>query len=137
MSQFITELYIQLKEGSDKIFVLDENRPLVYYSSLLKRKGLDPFLRAPGGFNTDLASVPRVPFVFSFWGGRAHREAVIHDFSFCKDSKPNLSFSLANRVLLEAMKCRGKPMRIRYPMYWGVCLGSYLYYHKRRVGDKL
>jgi len=137
MSQFITELYFHMKDKSDDIYIIDDDKPLVYYSSLLKRKHIDPIVRAQGGFNTDLASVPRVPFVFSMFGGKAHRESIIHDFLFCKDSKPNVSFSLANRIFLEAMECRGKPKRIRYPMYWGVCIGSYLYYHKRRVGDKL
>ena len=137
MSQFITELYVRMKDKSDDIYIIDENNPLLYYSSLLKSKGIDPYIRIQGGFYTDLASVPRVPFVFSMWGDRAHREAVVHDYLFRKDSKPIVSFSLANRVLLEAMKCRGKPIHIRYPMYWGVCIGSYPYYHKRFVRDIL
>ena len=135
MSQFITELDFRMKEGSDTIYIL--NNPLIYYSSYLKSLGIDPFVKAPGEFHTDLASVPRVPIVFALWGNRCHRESVEHDLLFRKDSKPNVGFWIANRVFLEAMECRGKPAKIRYLMYWGVCLGSYLYYHKRRVGDKL
>lgn len=135
MSQFITELDFRMKEGSDSIYIL--NKPLVYYSSWLKKKGIDPIIRAEAEFNTDLASVPRVPIIYAMWGGRCHREAVIHDLLFRKDSKPNVSFSAANWIFLEAMKCRGKPFYIRHPMYSGVMLGSHSYYHKRLVGDKL
>ena len=135
MSQFITELDFRVKPDSDKIFIL--NNSLIYYSSYLKSLGVDPIVNAPAEFNTDLASVPRVPIIFAMWGNRAHREAVIHDLLFRKDSQPNVGFWVANRVLLEAMEFRGKPAIIRYPMYWGVCIGSYRFYHKRLVGDKL
>ena len=135
MSQFITELDFRIKHGSDEVFIL--NKPLVYYSSYLKSLHIDPLVKAPAEFNTDLASVPRIPIVFALWGARCHNESVPHDFLFRKNSYPNVSFMIANRVFLEAMECRGKPARIRYPMYWGVVLGSYLCYHKRSVGDKL
>ena len=134
-SEFLTELDFRMKEGSDSIYILDN--PLIYYSSYLKSLGLDPIVRAEAGFNTDLASVPRVPIIYAMWGGRAHREAVIHDFLFRTDSIPEVSFSSANWVFLEAMKARGKPFYIRHPMYLGVSCGSLSYYHKRLVGDKL
>ena len=135
MSQFITELDFRLKPISDEVFIL--NKPLIYYSSYLKSLHIDPIVRAEAEFETDLASVPRIPIVFAIWGKRCHRESVPHDFLFRKNSRPNVSFMVANRVFLEAMECRGKPARIRYPMYWGVCIGSYWAYHKRLVGDKL
>ena len=128
MSQFITELDIRLKD--ENIWVLE--KPLLYYSSLLDRA-----IAVPEGFENDLASVPRLPFIFWFWGGRTHREAVIHDYLYRIDSKPVVSFWMANRIFLEAAKLRGKPRYIRWPMYWGVCLGGYPHYHKRFVGDKL
>ena len=131
MSQFITELDVYLKpERDDAIWVLD--KPLVYYSSLLKST-----LNVPVGFETDLSSVPRVPFIYSAWGGRAHREGVIHDYLFRTDSFPSVSFSMANKVFLEAMEVRGKPRRIRWPMFLGVVCGGWWSYHKRLVGDKL
>jgi len=135
MSHFITELDFRMKDESDSVYIL--NSPLVYYSSYLKKKGFSPLIHAPKEFNTDLASVPRVPIIFAMWGGRAHREAVIHDLLFRSDSNPTVSFSVANWVFLEAMESRGKPFYIRHPMYAGVCIGSYPYYHKRLVGDKL
>ena len=119
-----------MKDGSDEIYILNE--PLIYRSDYLKR-----FIVVPAEFNTDLASVPRVPFIFLLWGGRAHREAIIHDLLFRIDSVPNVSFFAANWVFLEAMKSRGKPYYIRHPMYAGVCIGAYPHYHKKGVADKL
>jgi len=127
---FLGELCLELKPGKERVWILTQS--LSYYSLILKR-----WILIPAGFETDLSSVPRVPFVFWFWGGRAHREGVLHDFLFRKDSDPVVSFSMANRVFLEAMKSRGKPWNVRYPMYWGVCAGGYWSYHKRKVGDSL
>ena len=130
-SHFITELYVELKPGrDDEIWVV--TKPLIYNSELLNCQ-----IIVPVGFETDLSSVPRIPFVFWFWGGRAHREGVLHDYLYRSNSNPNVSFSKANRVFLEAMKSRGKPWNVRYPMYYGVCLGGFFSYHKRIVGAKL
>ena len=133
MSQFITELDVKLKD--ENIWVLE--KPLAYYSSLLKSKNKQPQIVVPAGFECDLASVPRIPFIYAAWGGRVHREAVLHDYLYRIDSNPVVSFSMANRVFLEAAKLRKKPWYIQWPMFFGVTLGGYFYYHKRLVGDKL
>jgi len=125
MARFLTELDVHLKAIKETVWVLDSL--LGYESDLVGR------VEAPAGFETDLASVPRVPIIFSMWGSRAHREGVLHDYLFRSDSVPIVGWNLANRVFLEAMKARGKPWYVRYPMYWGVCIGSYLCYHKRKV----
>jgi len=128
---FLGELYVELKPGrDDEIWVLTKS--LSYYSKVLHR-----WVQIPTGFETDLSSVPRIPFIYLLWGGRAHREGVLHDYLFRKDSDPVVSFMDANAVFLEAMKSRGKPWNVRYPMYWGVCGGGYWSYHKRLVGDSL
>jgi hypothetical protein len=128
MGKFLTELDAKLIKD-DKIWKLDS--PLVYESDLL---GL---ITVPEGFETDLASVPRVPFIYMMWGGKAHREGVIHDYLYRIDSKPLASFSQANGVFYEAMQTREKPVYVRYPMWWGVCIGGGSSYHKKFVGDSL
>lgn len=125
---FISELEVRLVKG-DGIWELES--PLAYWSPIAGR------VQVPAGFQTDFASVPRVPVVFTLYGNRAHREGVIHDYLFRKDSIPAVGFSRANRVFLEAMECRGKPRYVRWPMYLAVCAFSYLCYHKRKVFDKL
>jgi len=129
-SQFLTELVAPLKHDSDDVYVLRE--PLVYESECLNCR-----IEVPTGFETDLASVPRVPIIYWFFGNRAHREAVLHDYLFRVDSTPVVPFSQANNVFFEAMAVRKKGACIRYPMWWGVCLGGSGSYHKRKVGDKL
>ena len=130
-SGFVTSLSIQLKYSSgEQIWVVQ--RPLKYHSEYL-----NTFVEVPEGFETDLASVPRLPMLYLFWGGKAHTEAVLHDYLFRSDCVPSVSFMDANKVFLESMKSRGKPARIRYPMYYGVVVGSYLSYHRRFVDAKL
>jgi len=125
MGRFITDLDISLGSNSDEIWALDA--PLVFMSDIYG------MVIAPRGFQSDLASVPRVPFVYSLWGAKAHREAIIHDYLYRIDSKPRVSFWIANKIFLEAMVAREKPLYVRQPMYWGVCIGGYWSYHKRAV----
>ena len=134
-SQFLTELSVELCPGCDGIWTL--RKPLGYYSELLKREIWVPHSFPAIQFFTDFASVPRVPLVYDAYGDRAHREAVIHDYLFCIDSDPLVSFMLANRVFLEAMIARDKPLYVAYPMFWGVVAGGYPSYHKRHVSDDL
>lgn len=129
--RFITpELVAELKSGRDDVWVL--TRPLIYYSAVLHTT-----IIVPDGFETDYASVPRLPIVYAIWGNRAHREATIHDYLFRSDAVPATTFMVANRIFLEAMECLGKPAYIRYPMYWAVCVGSHSQYHRRSVNAKL
>lgn len=125
MSKFTTELCIEITDNG----LWRLTRPLVYESDLIGK------VTAPEGFLTDLASVPRVPIIFALWGDRAHREAVIHDYLFKIGSEPEVSWSTANNVFLEAMKCRGVGWHIRYPMYWGVVMGSYWSWKRKGVDD--
>ena len=85
------------------------------------------------GFETDFASVPRVPLAYMAYGDRAHHESVVHDYLYRIDSDPVVSRAVADKVFLEAMECRGKPWRIRWPMYLGVRIGGWTTYHKQRV----
>lgn len=143
-SGFLTGLSADLKEGNDCVWIID--KPLKYASKLLnctvvippwfETKEPDPS-GEPSFFETDFASVPRVPIFYETWGNRAHREAVLHDYLYRIDSLPVCTYSQANNVFLEAMKSTGKSWWLRYGMYWGVVLGGWTAYHKKRVKDKL
>lgn len=86
----------------------------------------------PAGFETDLASVPRLPFVYLLWGDRAHREAVLHDYLYRCDSliwigpapcRPEKEE--ADWLFREAMIGQGQPWRIYHPMWLAVrCAGG-------------
>jgi len=125
-AQFLTALDVRLK--TDEIWVL--SHPLRFYS-----KELDKIIEAPEGFECDFASVPRLPIVYELWGNCTHREPVLHDLGYRKDS--GLTFSQANKLFLEAMESTGKPFYIRYPMYYAVCVAGYPSFHKLSINDKL
>jgi hypothetical protein len=127
MSKFITSLKVE--DITDSVWRL--TAPLLYESDILG------MITVPEGFYTDLASVPRIPLIYTLWGGRSHHEAVIHDYLYRIDSIPPATFDQANDVFLEAMEVRGKSWFVRKAMYWGVCVGGWTSYHKKGVGDKL
>lgn len=127
MAKFLTIL--SGNSLNDKIWELA--KPLIYESDIIGK------IEVPEGFQTDFASVPRVPIAYTLFGDKAHHEAVIHDYLYRIDSIPQASYSQANDCFLEAMKVRGKSLFIRYSMYWGVVIGGWANYHKRYVGDKL
>jgi len=127
MSRFITNLEVKI---TDKVSTLVT--PLVYESDLL---GFT--IVVPVGFQTDFASVPRVPVAYWFWGGRSHRESVIHDYLYRIDSIPVVSRFFADRVFLEAMEVRQKSASVRWPMFWGVRIGGLSAYHKKKVEDPI
>ncbi|MEN6639188.1 MAG: DUF1353 domain-containing protein [Smithella sp.] len=128
MPKFLTELDARLQDD-DSIWVLDA--PLIYDSAILGG------IEVPAGFETDFASVPRIPFIYEAFGDRAHREAVLHDYLYRIDSVPQASFSQANEVFYEAMELQGKIWLVRHCMWLGVWIGGYPSYHKKRVGDRL
>ena len=128
-SQFITTLNCRLSDD-ESYWIL--NAPLFYES-----EHLGCMICVPTGFKTDFASVPRIPFVYACWGNRAHHEAVVHDAMYRIDFTPKVSFNDANKVFLEVMKVRNKPLRIRLPMYCAVCLFGKSSYHKKKMFDKL
>ena len=128
MSKFKTELDARLKDD-DQVWAIGS--PLVYDSDLVG------IVIVSEGFETDFASVPRVPLFYALFGDRAHRESVIHDYLYRIDAFPEVTRSRADDVFLEAMKCRGKGFFVRYAMWVGVRSGGWMAYHKKKVADKL
>ena len=124
---FLTDL--DMREAGEakgrSIFMLIS--PLIYEDETGAR------IVVPAGFQTDLASVPRLPFVYLWWGDRAHREAVLHDYAFRIDAEPKLSFMRANTLFLEAMCSRGVKNFIRWPMFLAVCVAGYSSYNRFNI----
>lgn len=128
MAEFQTELEVSLLD-EDCVWELDA--PLVYCSDIMGT------IVVPKGFRTDFASVPRLPIAYLLYGDKAHRESVVHDYLYCINSVPEVSFETANSVFREAMVARKKPFYVYWPMYWAVCFGGLSAYHKRRVEDRI
>lgn len=100
------------------IFILNENEIIV-----------------PKDFETDLASVPRVPIVFMMWGDRAHREAILHDYLYRIDSVPAVKKDDADWYFREAMISRGQSYLIYQPMYLAVSAFGSSSFHRMNVMD--
>lgn len=128
MSKFITDLV--KKDITDSVVELVE--PLVYQSDLL---GCE--ICVPVGFQSDEASVPRLPIIYTLYGDKAHREGVLHDMLYRIDCPWNLSREPADLIFFEAMTSRGKPAYIRYAMYAGVRVGGWASFKKKKMLDRL
>lgn len=89
--------------------------PLVYGSD---RAGHT--ITVPKGFQTDFASVPRVPIAFWLTGDTAHEAAVVHDYLYQTHGVGTRQ--QADGVFLEAMAAMGIPGWRRQLMYQAVRL---------------
>ena len=107
MSKFITAL-VTRRVGSERA-VLEQ--PLQYESEKIGR------VVVPAGFETDFASVPRLPVMYWLTGDTAHEAAVVHDYLY---STGIVSRSTADAVFLEAMAAMNVPSWRRVAMWIAV-----------------
>ena len=112
MSKFKTSLIVRLVSSDPEKWQLA--LPLVYLSDLL---GL---IVVPVGFETDFASVPRLPVLFFLAGGFAKAPSVVHDFLYSEHN--NFTREQADAVFLEAMEVDGVSAWRRNGMYQAVRL---------------
>lgn len=121
MSAFLTKLVCECIDdlSNDGRGTWKVMEPFCYQSDVLKGR----VITIEQGFETDFASVPRIPFAYWFFGDTAHESAVIHDWLFhhhevCDEPT-------ANSVLMEAMTVEGIPAWRRWGIYMGVKIGGY------------
>lgn len=88
-------------------------------------------LEVPRGFETDFASVPRLPLAFLLAGDTAHRAAVLHDFLYA--SRADRGF--ADRAFRAAMKAEGVSAWRRWLMFAGVRAFGGMAYENREPLD--
>jgi len=89
---------------------------LEYESDLLIKP-----ITVPQGFETDLASIPRVFTPLIPKNGRHRAPAIVHDW-LCRNKVT--SKKITDQIFLEAMKVSGVPKLRRYAMYWAVRVAS-------------
>lgn len=121
MSKFLNLLH--LVAASDK----DDGRwiltaPLQYQSDLAERTIL-----VPAGFQTDLASVPRLPLIYWLTGDTSSAAAVVHDWLY---QSHEVDRKTADRILEEASAVTGVPWWRRKLMFWGVRIGGSTHWDK-------
>lgn len=78
--------------------------PLAFESASVR------IITVPAGFETDFASVPRIPLAYWLTGDTAHASAVIHDY-LCREWYPvgKITWARAADIFGEAMKAEGVP----------------------------
>lgn len=113
--EFLTSL--ELREADNQ----DDGKwvvcaPLVYASLAAART-----ITVPAGFQTDLASVPRLPVVYWLTGGTSNKAAVVHDYLYSTGLVPR---AVADAVLREASQVTGVPGWRRWVMWAGVRVGG-------------
>lgn len=84
-------------------------------------------LTIPKGFETDFASVPRLPFAYWLTGGLGDRAAVLHDFLYSVGA----GRKWADLMFRAALEAEGVSAWRRQLMYLGVRLGGGTYYGER------
>lgn len=123
MSQFLSPLVLREDAPMDGgEWVLAED--LVYWSDIA---GL---IRVQAGFQTDLASVPRLPVIYLLAGGTADAAAVIHDYLY---STRELDRETADAVLREASATSGVPAWRRWIMWAAVRAFGGAYWTRREA----
>lgn len=96
----------------------------IYYS---ERLGGNVVIQPP--FHFDWDSVPRLPFMYWIFKGRARVAALIHDDLYA--CQP-VSRRTADLVFLDAMKAEKIPFYFRWPKYLGVRLGGWVGWRRNR-----
>lgn len=108
--RFLGSLLVRMEENGT--WTLAE--PLRFYSDITQREYL-----VPVGFNTDFASVPRLPLVYWTTGNTAHKAAVVHDFLYRTGAEAR---TVCDAIFDEAMEVSGTPAWRRKVMWLGVRL---------------
>lgn len=101
-------------------------KPLVFFSEIVGAK-----IIVPDGFETDFASVPRLPLVYLLCGNRGRKAATVHDYLY--------RYKLYDRetcdaVFREALSASGEGFFISWSMWSGVRLFGWKFY-KRGKND--
>lgn len=119
MSRFLSNLLLEdATNDDDGRWIVA--RELIYESDIANCT-----IIVPAGFQTDLASIPRVPIIYLFMGDRAHRAAVVHDWLY---SQGILSRKMADAVFREASAVTGIDTVTRWLMWLGVRIGGSSHY---------
>lgn len=114
MIEFITNPIVEVVD--DDTFILRDDFVVKY---------TDYVFVIPEGFLTDFASVPRIPFAYMLFAGKAKKAAVIHDWLYT--TKP-CTRKEADDIFLCAMESLGIGWFVRQAMYRGVRLGGQSYW---------
>lgn len=116
MARFLTRLIVEQVSSTeaDDRGVWRLVAPLLYQSDVYGH-----IIHVPRGFQTDFASVPRLPFAFALVGDTGQAAATVHDYAYATHFTTR---RVSDAILLEALKATGIPWFRRWPIWLGVRL---------------
>lgn len=112
MSRFLSALQVELQGDRTTWRLLSQ---FIYEDAEHGR------IAVPCGFETDFASVPRIPVVFDLVGAYGHAAATLHDWLYSSGLVPRVS---ADRIFREALRATGIARWRAWIMWAGVRLGG-------------
>ena len=132
MSSFTTPAQLELLDGGLRFRLL---APFVYHVGQYPSAQR---IEVPAGFETDLASIPRILWSWLPPHGRYAKAALLHDWLYSVQSTPSPCAlppthpdssgehdrAFADRVFLEAMAVLGVSAPVRYLLYAAVRLAG-------------
>jgi Protein of unknown function (DUF1353) len=124
VSRFLTPLVVkQVSDtANDGRGLWELTQPLVYMSSYT-----GGVITVPAGFQTDFASVPRIPIAFLLCGDTASMPAVLHDWLYTAPH-PVPDRAVADAIFKEAALGEGVPAWRVCLLWLGVRLGGAAYW---------
>jgi hypothetical protein len=122
--RFMSELDTRAAGNGEWVLLSD------FQAKVFMADGDEEWITVPKGFVTDLASVPRLPLMHWFFGGRARRSAVLHDYLYVERRQR----SFADEVFFVSMRNEEGPL-VRFAMYMGVRLGGWTAYVNKQKED--
>ena len=99
--------------------------PLVYYSEVVGGE-----ITVPAGFDTDFASVPRVPIIYLLYANRGRRAAAVHDYLY---RTGQFDRATCDAVFREALLATDYGVVVSLAMWAGVRVGGLFTYRKGAV----
>ena len=103
MAEFLNKLVVEQVDPDDND---GRGRWAVLAALFYKSDVANRIIKVPAGFQTDYASVPRLPLTYWLTGDTAHAAAVVHDWLYTSHEVPR---AVADDVFREAMKVTGVP----------------------------
>ena len=122
MAKFLDDLDVEKVNETTWKLMTD----FIYITDLLRYSGR--VVVVPAGFETDFASVPRIPFIYDLVGRRGDKAATIHDYLY---SNPICDRKTADQIFKEALIVEGVPKYMVWIMYLGVRIFGKSHYGKR------
>lgn len=121
---FLTPLRVELVQSSWHKSYWILTAPLIYVTHVTPSPEL---VYVPAEFETDFASVPRIPLAYLFCGSVGHGPAVVHDYLYFRGIYARKT---CDQIFLEALKARNLMEPLPHIMYGAVRSFGWRYYNE-------